>query len=51
MQCCTHVIMVDGGANFVYRSKHKDSHKIVSIVGDLDSLDEEVRDYYTKAKV
>ncbi len=32
------VILVDGGANRVYRSSFRNSNKIKCIIGDLDSV-------------
>jgi thiamine pyrophosphokinase len=41
------VILCDGGANFLYRSKHRDAANVKAIVGDLDSIEPEVRAYYS----
>jgi thiamine pyrophosphokinase len=42
-----HIILCDGAANHFYRSKHRNAANIRAIVGDLDSIDPEVRAYYS----
>jgi thiamine pyrophosphokinase len=34
-----HVILVDGGANRLYKSSVRDAGNIMSIIGDIDSLE------------
>lgn len=45
------VIATDGGANFLYNSHFRDIPTLHSIIGDLDSLRPEIRDYYESKKV
>lgn len=39
-------MLCDGGSNYFYGSAHRDSEKVKAIVGDLDSIKPEVRQYY-----
>jgi thiamine pyrophosphokinase len=41
------IILCDGAANLFYRSKHRNAANIRAIVGDLDSIEPEVRGYYS----
>lgn len=41
------IILADGGANSIYKNEEfRDLPNIRTIVGDLDSIDQEVRQYY-----
>jgi len=40
------IIASDGGANFLYHSPFKDAKNLFAIIGDLDSLQPEVKHYY-----
>ena len=40
------IILADGGANHFHETLLKDSPKLKTIVGDLDSIDPEVLSYY-----
>lgn len=41
------IILCDGGANFFYGTHYKDAANIKGIVGDMDSIHQEVRAYYS----
>jgi thiamine pyrophosphokinase len=41
-----HIILCDGAANHLYRSKHRNAPNIRAIVGDLDSIEPEVKTFY-----
>ena len=47
----SNILLADGGANTFYRLGLQDHHKIRAIVGDLDSINNDVREYFTKKGV
>ena len=46
MNCCSNVILADGGANKFYNSEFRSNKKVRYIVGDFDSLQTEVSTFY-----
>ena len=46
-----YVIASDGGANKLYKSVFRDVGNLHCIIGDLDSLEGEVKSYYQQKKV
>ena len=44
-------MLADGGANYLFKSKWKDSEKVRVIVGDLDSVEDEVKKFYQEKGV
>jgi thiamine pyrophosphokinase len=46
-----HVIASDGGANYLYHSAFRDAPNLHSIVGDLDSLQPSIQEYYRNRKI
>lgn len=44
-------MLADGGANYIFRSKWKNSEKIRVIVGDLDSVEDGVKKFYDEKGV
>lgn len=45
------MVIADGGANQLYNTPFRDSYKVRSIVGDFDSIQNHVRDFYQKKGV
>ena len=45
------IVLADGGANHFFKSNFKDSTKLKGIVGDLDSIEKEVEQYYKEKDV
>lgn len=43
INACKHIIIADGGANKLFETPFRDSDKIRAIVGDFDSLKDDVR--------
>lgn len=46
MAAAKNIVLVDGGANLLYKSELRETSNIRGIVGDLDSILPEVRSYY-----
>lgn len=46
LDCSENVILADGGANRLFKSPYRDNEKVRCIVGDLDSVKPEVKDFY-----
>lgn len=43
MKTSKHIVVADGGANRLYNTAFRDSEKLLSIVGDLDSINDHVK--------
>lgn len=46
MAAAKNIVLVDGGANLLYKSELRETSNVRGIVGDLDSILPEVRSYY-----
>ena len=51
LTCSKNVVLADGGANHFFYSPYHDHENVRMIVGDLDSLKPEIRQYYENKKV
>jgi thiamine pyrophosphokinase len=51
MKVSQNLVVSDGGANRIYHSPFRNSEKIRSIVGDLDSITDSTLDFYQKKGV
>ncbi len=44
---CSNLVVADGGANRLYDSPFRDSNKLRTIVGDFDSIQPHVKQFYS----
>ena len=45
------IIATDGAANLIYNSPHRNSTILDTIIGDMDSLEKDVQQYYQQKGV